>query len=318
MACWTRPLLKPAKLAAFLPFLFAATPAFASEGGSSIYLQGTYNDYAVAVLGPQGVYLRSDLAYYTADVGARPLGGRVQAGIDEELFIDVVKLIYLSDTEFLGGRIGTAATLPVIPYVDASLHIDAGPVNGFIAGDRGGIGDLYLNPILIGWTEGKLHVLFAPGVAIPTGAYDADRAINLGRNYWAIDPVVSVTYLDPAAGIDLSMSAGIMFNFENAATDYETGNELHIDFNLAKMLSQRFGIGLTGYYYDQLSDDSGNLPPLATDGFQGKGAGIGPSFVVNTTLGGQPLTVIGKAIFDIDSKNRFNGDIFMISLATKI
>ena len=58
-------------------------PAGASEGGASIYLQGTYNDFAIAIVGPPGFYFRNDLFWYGASVGARPLGGQIQLGTNE-------------------------------------------------------------------------------------------------------------------------------------------------------------------------------------------------------------------------------------------
>jgi len=47
---------------------------WAAEGGCSIYLRGTYNDFAAAILGPKGFYFRNDLFRYSASVRADHLG----------------------------------------------------------------------------------------------------------------------------------------------------------------------------------------------------------------------------------------------------
>lgn len=38
-------------------------------------------------------------------------------------------------------------------------------------------------------------------------------------------------------------------------TQYQSGDELHINYTVAQHFSEAFGIGLTGYYYHQLTDD---------------------------------------------------------------
>jgi len=47
-------------------------------------------------------------------------------------------------------------------------------------------------------------------------------------------------------------------NTENPDTDYRTGTEFHLDFMLNQFLAESFGIGFHGYYYDQLTGDSGS------------------------------------------------------------
>lgn len=50
---------------------------YASEGGSSSYLQGTYGEFASGILGDSGFYMRDDVFYYSASIGVNPLGGAV-------------------------------------------------------------------------------------------------------------------------------------------------------------------------------------------------------------------------------------------------
>jgi len=59
------------------------------------------------------------------------------------------------------------------------------------------------------------------------------------------------------SGIDISGAIGVTFNAENPATNYRTGDELHIEWAVSKTFTPKFSAGLTGYYYDQISGDSG-------------------------------------------------------------
>jgi len=87
---------------------------------------------------------------------------------------------------------------------------------------------------------------------------------------------------------------------------------------LAQYFSESFGVGLNGYYYQQLTSDSGTLPlGINVANFKGFGVGLGPAVIVNLPIAGKPVSFIAKAIFDVDSSDRFKGNFFMISTAFK-
>lgn len=300
---------------------FTSTPLAAGEGGGSAYLQGTFNDFAAGVFGEPGFYLRNDLFYFDGDIDARPLGGRVAAGADQELWLNLLKLAYLTDTTLWGARVGYAITIPYANVdVSGSATIPVIGAEAFRSGGETGFGDIYVNPLLLNWVRGNNHFTFAPGIVVPTGKYDEDKLVNIGRNYWALDVAGSYTYLNQQTGREFSATAGVYFNDENSDTDYTTGNEFHLDWTATQYFSESFGLGLAGYWYEQISDDKGRLAGGLTaqddfDGFRGSGWGLGPAFVYNAQVGDRTVSIIGKALFNIDSKNRFDGDIFMLSAA---
>jgi len=49
--------------------LSAAPCTWAGEGGGSHYMPGTKGDFAMALIGPKGWYLRNDLTYIDGDIG---------------------------------------------------------------------------------------------------------------------------------------------------------------------------------------------------------------------------------------------------------
>jgi hypothetical protein len=69
-------------------------------------------------------------------------------------------------------------------------------------------------------------------------------------------------------GWDLSATAGFTFNETNAATDYKTGDEFHLEWAVTKYLSKQFTIGVVGYYYQQLTPDTGTGAVLGS--FEGR------------------------------------------------
>ena len=300
--------------------LFFPPPSLASEGGGSIYLQGTNNDFAAGVIGPAGFYLRNDLFLYDADVGIRPLGGRIAGSAEQTLWLNLLKISAVTDLKFFGGTFVAVAAFPYALDVDVEGEVDFMGYSIFRQGTTHGLGDPYIMPAALNWTQGKHHYTAGLAVRVPLGKYDINNLLNIGRNYWALNPQVSYTYLDKEKGWDLSFTAAILFNFENDDTNYTTGDEFYLDFNLARHLSQRFGIGLTGYWYEQISDDKGDLPLFlqSRNGFRSRGIGLGPALTYSVTINNHSFNLIGKWIHDVETKNRFDGDIFMFSIATAL
>lgn len=296
-----------------------APATWAAEGGSSLYLQGAYGDFQAAAFGPAGVYLRDDVLLYDASMGPRPQGGKVALETRQKAWINIAHLAWLTDYEVLGARYGAALTLPYV----VNAHVEGEAVVGgrqlFRDGDVSGQSDLFLTPLLLNWKLGSHDLTFAPSIVIPTGKYDVDDLLNTGRNYWALDVAGSWTWLHPSRGHEVSITAGMLFNDENPDTDYRTGRELHVDALLGQYFSESFGVGLAGYYYEQIGDDSGKLiGPLSAENFKSRGAGAGPAVLYSFKAGERSINLIGKALFDVDSQDRFDGDLYMLSVAFKL
>lgn len=304
---------------ALLALAFGSGTLVASEGGSSGYLQGTYGDFASGMLGDSGFYLPNDLFYYDAGVGTHPLGGAISAGSDQNIWGNLVKLAYISDVELLGGRFNATLAIPLVLDGSVSGRVGTEASSLFRDGDVSGVGDIYLTPAALGWNWGNNHLNANLSFVAPTGSYDATRLLNTGRNYWSFDPNVAYTWLQPQRGHEVTISVGYMINQENSDTDYTTGDELHVDWSIAQHFSESFALGITGYWYEQVTGDSGKLPlGFKASKFKGRGVGIGPAVLYTHKFAGRNVSFIGKWIIDADSKNRMDGDITMLSVALKL
>jgi hypothetical protein len=54
-----------------------------------------------------------------------------------------------------------------------------------------------------------------------------------------------------------------IYNTENDETDYQTGQEIHVDLALNQFLSESFAIGLLDFYLKQITGDSGRGATLS-------------------------------------------------------
>jgi len=315
----------------------------ASESASSHYVPGAYNDFFMNVQVDSGFYFRDDLTYYSANFNnGTTLGRNIATEIDLELWTNTFKLAYVSDFEILGGRYGAGLFLPVVFDANISANVEAGP---FLRGrtlsfetqdNQGGMADLVVAPLSLTWKWDDVSVNLSELVFMPTGYYQAGDLVNLGRNHWSFDTIAGLTWLHPKRGHEISFNIGYMSNTENDATQYQSGDELHLDYTVAQHFSEAFGVGVTGFFYYQLTDDeSPLLDELRTvrnqvntiratlgrstlpevGGFRGEAAGVGPIVRYSPKFGDKQVHFIGKWIHEFNVENRFKGEVGMLSVA---
>ena len=109
---------------------------------------------------------------------------------------------------------------------------------------------------------------------IPVGAYNSQRLANLGIGHGAIDGGGGYTYFNPMTGHEFSAVLGFTYNFENTATQYQNGIDMHLDWGASQFLTKQLQLGLVGYAYQQLSCDSGAGNRVGC--FESRVFGIGP------------------------------------------
>jgi hypothetical protein len=313
------------RAAVLVAALSGAPLAVAGEGGGSHYMPGTAGDFAMALIGPAGFYLRNDLIYFEGDIGPVTLGNRVYVDASQDVWVNTVKGIWLAEGGILGGRFGAVLSLPLVIDANAAgtLAIAAPQTR---EGSRSGIGDPALTGFL-NWASGNHHVSAGLTVYFPAGGYDEDRIINLGRNYWSFDPMATWTWLDPKRGHEISVTTGVMMNTRNDATDYRSGTEWHLDFLVGQHFSKSFAAGLAGSLLRGVSDDGAlldranvvlpalGLQPLG--GFQAEYFGVGPAVFYSAKFGKRNINFIGKYLVDVTHENRFDSNYLMLSAALK-
>jgi len=299
--------------------LLVTQSIYAAEGGSSSYFQGSYGDFATGVLGPQGIYFRNDAVYYDAKVSFNTLGRAVDGYVAQVVWGDLLKFAYISDRRILGGRYNAAVLIPVLVGSRVTRHVTGRAPTVAANSDITGLGDIYLIPAALGWNWGDHHLNASMGIIVPTGDYESSRAINEGRHYWSVDPTLNYTWLHSRRGHELTLTLGYMKNGENTDENYTTGDELHLDWTLAHHFSAKLGVGITGYWYEQVTRDSGDLPPgYSASDFEASSFGIGPAVLYTPTIAGHHVSVIAKWISDTSASKRLEGDVFFVSFALKL
>ena len=113
-------------------------------------------------------------------------------------------------------------------------------------------------------------------------------------------------------GREYSLVTGLMINTENDDTDYESGNEFHVDAMFNQFFSETFALGLHGYYFKQIEGDEGSGAILG--GFEGESYGIGPSVLWIPKSAGGKFSISALWLHDLDAKRRLESDYAVVTL----
>jgi hypothetical protein len=291
--------MKALRLSVLAALLSVSSMVSATEGGGGMYPNGAEN-YLIGALPPPGTYLLNYSNYYTADELRDGSGNRVPLNFKLEAFANVTRVVHVTGKTFLGA---SYATQILVPLVD--LSVDVGGQHQ----SRSGLGDITVTPAVLGWHRGNWHTVLATDIFLPTGRYDRQALANPGRNYYTIEPVLAVSYLQPK-GWDISAKFMYDINLENNDTDYRSGREFHVDFGVGHNIGN-WTVGLNGYFYKQVSDDVIDSRRVGSDGNRGRVYALGP--VVKYQAGKLQTYVAWQREFSVE--NRSAGDKLWLKFA---
>jgi hypothetical protein len=299
-----------------------AVPAHATEGGASIYLLGSGVPNAAVQPPVKGVFVDNSVYVYDGSIGGNRdlvIGGKVVANVDATIFGNFTTLLVVPSTNFLGGTLALGVAVPIGGPMMNSQLVLTGPLGRELDITRRDSTLVVADPLAnasLGWTSGKMHFALSSFVNIPIGRYNENGIANLSFHRWAGDISAAMSWHDVEKGLDVSGKVGVTFNGRNDVTDYNSGNDFHAELGVEKNLSKQFSAGVIGYYYQQISDDSGSGGKLGA--FRGRVAAAGGTVAYNTILGRSPSTIRLRIMGEFDAKNRMQGTAYMVGITVPL
>ncbi|EJN23328.1 protein involved in meta-pathway of phenol degradation [Pseudomonas sp. GM78] len=270
----------------------------ATENGGSSYPMGSEN-YMSGAMPPPGLYSQFFANHYEADSLRDNSGDKVPVDFRVRANAIAPRLIWVTEQQVFGGSLAFHA---IAPLVDLKVELNGQSQS------KQGLGDMIFGPALGFHHSEKLHSILALDFIAPTGEYDKNDLANLGRNYWVIEPVLAVSYIDPD-GLNIDAKTMYDFNLRNKDTDYRSGQELHMDYAVGWGLGNGWVVGVGGYIYHQTTDDRQDGETIKNN--KGKVFAIGPS-VKYTSDKGWFLTA--KWQQESQVRNRAEGDAYWVKL----
>jgi hypothetical protein len=299
---------------AFVPLAVAigvALPvaALADESGSSVWLPGQFASFA-SVPGDPGFSLEAIFYFRKASATAGTSfsrGGGLLLGYETtEQYLYLTPGYTFADP-VLNGQLWLGVTFSAGRADTSVWSMLTGPRGNALSSgssdSAAGISDLYPMASLK-WQIGSHNVMTYIMGSAPVGAYDPNRLAGVGLGHWAIDGGVGYTYM-PASAFEFSVTAGMTYNFINPTTLYQSGVDAHIDVGMSYSFSDAFYVGAAGYFFNQISADTGGSALLGD--FRSRVAGVGPQAGWSFQLGGVATDLSVRGYREFAAQNRPEG-----------
>ena len=292
--------------------------ALADEGGVAFWLSGQYAGFAAVPQQP-GWYMPTQLYYYNGNAGANKTfqrGNAANLGLNSQAALAFFTPTWVPNEKWFGGQPSfsltfgggwnqTSAELSV-----ATSKFGAQSLNR--SDSQSGGADLYPQA-QIAWTSGVNNWMVYVTGDLPVGSYSSTRLSNIGLGHSAVDVGGAYTYLNNTSGFEASATLGFTYNNENTSTNYQSGVDSHLDWDVSQFLSQNWQVGVVGYVYYQLSGDSGSGDRVGS--FKSRVAGVGPEIGYSFTVGGQQWYANLRGYWEFWAQNRLAGQAVFATLS---
>lgn len=281
-----------------------ASGAVQAKEGPDQYPNGAENWFAGAAP-PPGNYFINYFGHYS---------GKLKDGDGDDLVVggdtptvnatfDALRFLQVTDKTLFGANWAWHVIVPVVHQ-----RLDIAPLGG--EEEVLGLGDITINPLILAWhPSSQWHYVAALDIHLPTGKYDEnDPRKSIGANYYSFEPVFALSYLG-SDGWEVSTKFMYNIKMENTETDYQSGNEFHMDYLVGKNLGN-WGVGISGYYLKQTTDDEQNGVKVG-DGNRGQVLAYGPSVKYKNASG---VNYIAQWQHETQLENRFGGNKVWLKL----
>jgi len=259
-----------------------------------------------ASLPPPGWYARDyNVGYYSTRLNNEAGQENAPADLHASTYANVPRVIWITDTKFLGGFVGVDALLPFV-YQSLDVNTPGGPYDG----NTFGVGDVFAEGTL-SWHIQHFDFSFGAGFWAPTGNSSAPPTTDAGLGYWTPMLTAGVTwYIGQEKTWSVSALNRYEFNTEQRDTDITPGQAYTLEWGIGKTLAKVYDIGVVGYYQQQTT--GGNV-----NGSSGhdRVASVGPE--IGVSFPKPMLTVSIRYLYEFMSKDRAQGQTFVLNLTKR-
>lgn len=309
-----------------LLLLLSVTAVHAEEGGSGHYMPGSMASLMDGVPSSPTIIARLNYLNYQGSTGINrsiPIAGMTALDVEADSNALGLTVLWAPDLQIAENwSYSMSATLPWV-WMDVQadvLNSSLGrPVTVRKKDSESGIGDIVLMPVMFNQAINKdLNLNYRLAIYAPSGEYEVGRLANTGKNFWTIEPTVALMYFGQKNGIEASLFWGVDFNTENSDTNYTSGTQMHLDGTLAQhfpLWQGLAGAGFTSFWYQQITDDSGEGATFGA--FRARAHGIGPALSYASKIAGKDIIAELKWLHEFENRNRLEGDTVFFKLIAK-
>ncbi len=259
---------------------------------------------------PVGLYLVDQFAFYHSSEVVDRNGHPVPIGLNLDL---------------LANTFGVAASLElprIATYVNAAVgvpfvYLNASTQNPRLSVEPRGIGDLFVQPLKLGWRPGPLEFVAGYSFVAPTASFDTEGSTDQGRGQWTHEFSLGGTlYFGPGKSLNLSALTSFDIYGTKLGIDVRRGDTLQVQGGLGAIVFGFVNIGVAGYALWQVTDYGGSALAAALRGARDIAYGVGPEMdLALPPLLGQ-LTL--RYTQDVVDRTRPVGNMVMIGWVARV
>jgi hypothetical protein len=251
-----------------------------------------------------GVYLGDRFIYFAADTLMNRQGNPVPIqGLDMKAFANVFGV---SGTLKLdAGPYLTAAF--AVPVVALQLKADQ-PITSI---ERQGLGDLFIEPLMIGWRLPRLDITSSYSIYAPTGQLNRR---GYAQPQWSQQVSAgSTVFFDDERNFRLSALTSYNIYERKLNIDVTRGDTVQIQGGLGGRFFKLFDVGLVGYALWQVAADTGTDLPVALSGQSERVFGLGPELGI--TIPRLKARLTARYEWELGAQSRLEGQVLVVSLS---
>jgi hypothetical protein len=305
--------MKEARLAPHTLILVAAL-LLSSSAGSQVIMPSVNmgaTSFLDGVAGPGLLLEPGVIEHYHAGRFVDSNGMTIPGKNSIEAWTNLFHLGLITTHKIFGAFYGAEFLVPV-----SSLDIKTafGP-----NGSQSGLGDIVVSPLILEWPNrtlfGKSYFSrFSVLANLPTGAYDPERAVNIGSNAGGGFAYYSFT-IGLAPKLETSWRFNYLWNAKNsqpfvplAVNTTQAGQAVHVNYAMSYGLFPSLRVGVNGYAFQQLTDHRLGAADLAHS--RERVVALGPGIMWSSGF----WSVIANVDFETLARNRPEGQRVNVTL----
>ena len=294
-----------------LPWLTAGFLLWLAGAGAALADQGDFGQKVLGTIGldagsqaEEGVYFGNRFIQLTSDRLVDRNGRTVPVkGLDVNGFANVFAA---SGTYKLGEGVYYTAALGV-PVAGISIKSDL-PPNSL---DRQGLGDIFVEPLKLGWRFPRLDITSSYAFYAPTG--QLNRRGLAGPQWVQQFSAGGTVFFDDERSLRLSALSSYNLYGKKFDIDVTRGDSFQIQGGLGGRFFKIVDFGLAGYAMWQVGADTGRDIPPQVRGLSEHAVGLGPELGITIPQLRAKLTA--RYEWEIVSRSRLDGEVLTLSLS---
>jgi len=224
-----------------------------------------------ASLPPPGIYVRDYNVFYESSQLNNDVGDKIgPADAKASIYANVPRVLWITDTKFLGGYVGVDALLP-LQYTALDVTTPGGPYDD----STFGVGDVFAETTL-SWHPKQFDLAVGAGFWAPTGDSAVPPTVRAGQGFWTVMFTAGATwYLDAERSWSVSALNRYEINTESRDTGITPGQAYTLEWGFGHTFNKTIEVGLVGYYQQQTTFNSGSGASSALDRVAAMGPEVG-------------------------------------------